>query len=51
MSISVGNANKILLENVPIYYQDFAKVLGTAMKSALPEHGHQDIYIDLIQNT
>ena len=51
MSISVADADKILLENIPIYYPEFAKVFGTAMQAALPEHGPQDISIDLMPNT
>ena len=39
MSISVSNENKLLMENVPLYYQKFEKVFGKEMQSELPEHG------------
>ena len=51
MSISVADADKNLLENVPIYYQEFAKVFGTTMQSVLPEHGPQNISIDEMPDT
>ena len=48
MSILVSDENKLLMENVPLQYQKFEKVLGKEMQSELPEHGSQDIAINLL---
>ena len=48
MSISVSEENKLLIENVPLHYQKFEKVYGKKMQSELPEHGPQDIAINLL---
>ena len=36
------------MENVPLHYQKFEKVFGKEMQSELPEHGPQDIAINLL---
>ena len=48
MSVSVSVENKLLMENVPLHYQKFEKVFGIEMQSELPEHGPQDIAINLL---
>ena len=48
MSISVSDENKLLMENVPLHYQKFEKVFGKEMLSESPEHGPQDIAINLL---
>ena len=51
MSISTADSDKILLEDVPVFYHEFSKVFGKEMQTALPQHGPQDIFIDLMPNT
>ena len=51
MSISIADENKILMENVPIHYTEFSQVFGKEMQSELPEHGPQDIAINLLPNS
>ena len=51
MSISTADSDKILLEDVPVFYHEFSKVFGKEMQTALPQHGPQDISIDLMPNT
>ena len=48
MSISMSDENQVLMENVPLHYQKFEKVFGKEMQSELPEHGSQDIAINLL---
>ena len=48
MSISVSDENILRMENVPLHYQKFEKVFGTEMQSEFPEHGPQNIAINLI---
>ena len=36
------------MDNVPLHYQKFEKVFGKEMQSELPEHGPQDIAINLL---
>ena len=40
--------NKLLMENVPLHCKRFEKVFGKEMQSELPEHGSQDIAINLL---
>ena len=51
MSTSTPDSDKILLEDVPVLYHEFSKVFGKEMQMALPQHGPQDIFIDLMPNT
>ena len=51
MSISIEEENKILMENVPVFYTEFHKVFGKEMQTELPEHGPQDIAINLLPNS
>ena len=51
MTISIEEENKILMENVPIFYTEFHKVFGKEMQTELPEHGPQDIAINLLPNS
>ena len=51
MSISTTDSDKILLEDVPVFYHEFPKVFGKEMQTALPQNGPQDISIDLMPNT
>ena len=44
----MSDDNKLLMENVPLHYQKFEKVFGKEMQSELPEHGSQDIAINLL---
>src|SRR4029077_6705717 len=46
-SITISAEDQLLLENVPVYYHEFHKVFGKEMQSVLPEHGPQDIAINL----
>ena len=48
MSISMSDENKLLMENVPLHYQKFEEVFDKEMQSELPEHGPQDIAINLL---
>ena len=48
MSISVSDENKIVMENVTLHYQKCEKVFGKEMQSESPEHGPQDIAINLL---
>ena len=38
------------MENVPLHYQKFKKVFSKEMQSELPEHGPQDIAINLLSD-
>ena len=51
MSIPTADSDKILLDNVLVFYHEFFKVLGKEMQTPLPQHGPQDIAIDLMPNT
>lgn len=51
MSISAADSDKILLQDVPVFYHECGKVIGKEMQMALPQHGPQDIFIDLMPNT
>ena len=51
MSISIVDENKILIENVPRHYTEFSQVFGKEMQSELPEHGPQDIAINLLHHS
>ena len=51
MSISIADENKILKENVPIHYTEFCQVFGKEMQSELPEHGPQEIAINLLPDS
>ena len=51
MSLSVAEEDKLVMENVPSHYGDFKEVFGKDMQSELPEHGPQDIAINLLPDT
>ena len=50
MSISAADSDKILLQDVPVFYHECGKVIGKEMQMALPQHGPQDISIDVMSN-
>ena len=51
MSISIEEENKILMQNVPIFYIEFHKVFRKEMQTELLEHGPEDIAINLLPNS
>ena len=51
ISVSTDDKNTLLEAGVPAFYDEFEKVFGKEMQSALPEHGPQDCAIDLLPNT
>ena len=51
MSINISDEDKVLMENVPVYYHEFHKVFGKEMQLAFPAHGPQDIAINLKPNS
>ena len=38
MSINISNGDKVIMENVPLYYHEFHKVFVKEMQTALPAH-------------
>ena len=50
MSISIADSDKIVLQDVSVFYYEFSKVFRKEMQMALPQHGPQDISIDLMTN-
>ena len=39
MSISTADSDRILLEDVPMFYHEFSKVFGKEIQMALLQHG------------
>ena len=51
ISVSADDKNTLLEAGVPAFYDEFEKVFGKEMQSALPEHGAQDCAIEWLPNT
>ena len=51
MSLSVAEEDKLVMGNVPSNYGDFKEVFGKDMQFELPNHGPQDIAINLVPDT